>query len=277
MSSFSLGYSPCPNDTFIFYGMVHGTIPNAPVFHEVLEDIETLNRMAFGQELDVTKISFHALAHLRDQYCLLHSGGALGRGCGPLVVSRIPIGPDDLSGKTIAIPGRLTTAALLLRLFDPTIEKLITLPFHLIMDAVSKGEVDAGVIIHESRFTYPDYGLQEVIDLGAWWENSTGHPIPLGGILARRAHGEDTIRRVDTAMNASVKYAYEHPDEVRDYIRQHAQEMDESVMQQHIDLYVNQHTLDYGADGEAAIIDLYDRAESAGIVPASSASLFVGN
>jgi len=277
MSSFSLGYSPCPNDTFIFYGMVHGTIPNAPVFHEVLEDIETLNRMAFGQELDVTKISFHALAHLRDQYCLLHSGGALGRGCGPLVVSRIPIGPDDLSGKTIAIPGRLTTAALLLRLFDPTIEKLITLPFHLIMDAVSKGEVDAGVIIHESRFTYPDYGLQKVIDLGAWWENSTGHPIPLGGILARRAHGEDTIRRVDTAMNASVKYAYEHPDEVRDYIRQHAQEMDESVMQQHIDLYVNQHTLDYGADGEAAIIDLYDRAESAGIVPASSASLFVGN
>ena len=277
MSSFSLGYSPCPNDTFIFYGMVHGTIPNAPVFHEVLEDIETLNRMAFGQELDVTKISFHALAHLRDQYCLLHSGGALGRGCGPLVVSRIPIGPDDLSGKTIAIPGRLTTAALLLRLFDPTIEKLITLPFHLIMDAVSKGEVDAGVIIHESRFTYPDYGLQKVIDLGAWWENSTGHPIPLGGILARRAHGEDTIRRVDTAMNASVKYAYEHPDEVRDYIRQHAQEMDESVMQQHIDLYVNQHTLDYGADGEAAIFDLYDRAESAGIVPASSASLFVGN
>ncbi len=275
MSSLSLGYSPCPNDTFIFYGMVHGTIPNAPDFHEVLEDIETLNRMAFGQELDVTKISFHALAHLRDKYCLLHSGGALGRGCGPLVVSQKTIGPDDLSGKAIAIPGRLTTAALLLRLFNPTIENLITLPFHLIMEAVSKGEVDAGVIIHESRFTYPDYGLQKVIDLGTWWEASTGHPIPLGGILARRTQGEDTIRRVDTTMNASVQYAYDHPDEVRGYIRQHAQEMDESVMQQHIDLYVNRHTVDYGADGEAAIRDLYERAESAGIVPASSASLFV--
>ena len=275
MTSLSLGYSPCPNDTFIFYGMVHNTIPDAPVFHEVLEDIETLNSMAFNQDLDVTKISFHALAHLREHYCLLHAGGALGRGCGPLLVSRSPIAPDDLRDKTIAIPGRLTTAALLLRLFNPAITNIVEMPFHLIMEAVSKGEVDAGVIIHESRFTYPEYGLQKVIDLGEWWEASTGHPIPLGGILARRALGADEVRCIDHTLHASVHYAYDHPDEVRGYIRQHAQEMDDAVMQQHIDLYVNQYTFDYNADGEAAIRDLFTRAESAGIIPTSETPLFI--
>lgn len=242
---------------------------------EVLEDIETLNSMALNGQLDATKISFHALAHMRDTYCLLHAGGALGRGCGPLVVAREEIAPDALRGKRIAIPGKMTTAALLLGLFDPQIDELVVLPFHEIMSAAEEGRVDAGLIIHESRFTYPEHGLHKVIDLGAWWEESTGHPIPLGGILARRALGRERIEAFDAALRASVEYAYAHPDTVRAYIRAHAQEMDEAVMQAHIDLYVNQYTLDYGRDGEAAIFDLMDRAEKAGLVAPSTQSLFV--
>lgn len=274
-SPLTLGYSPCPNDTYIFYGLVHGKIEGAPAFDEVLEDIETLNLMALSGRLDTTKISFHALAHLRDRYCLLHSGGALGRGCGPLVISGKPLDPAGLAGKKIAIPGKLTTAALLLRLFNPGLDDLVEMGFHEIMAAAQKGDVDAGVIIHESRFTYPDYGLHRVIDLGEWWEETTGHPIPLGGILARRDLGADLIGRIDCALKASTEYAHAHPDTVRGYIGRHAQEMDEQVMQQHIDLYVNDYTLDYNADGENAIQDLMDRAESAGIVPPSDLPLFI--
>jgi len=275
MSSISLGYSPCPNDTYIFYGLVHNKIQGAPPFEEVLEDIETLNSMAMADELDMTKISFHALAHLRDRYCLLHSGGALGRGCGPLVIASEALDPSDLSGKRIAIPGKLTTAALLLRLFNPAIDDLVLLPFHEIMEATQRGDVDAGLIIHESRFTYPDYGLHKVIDLGEWWEESTGHPIPLGGILARRDLGSKKIQLIDRSLRASVEYAHANPAEIKGYICQHAQEMDEAVMQQHIDLYVNNYTLDYETDGEAAITDLFERAEKEGIVPRSDQPLFV--
>ena len=277
MPPLTLGYSPCPNDTYIFYGLVHGKIEGAPPVREILEDIETLNQMALEGRLDTTKISFHALAHLRDRYCLLHAGGALGRGCGPLVIAGKPLDPADLTGKRIAIPGKLTTAALLLRLFNPGLQDLVVLPFHHIMAAAQQGEVDAGVIIHESRFTYPDYGLHKVIDLGEWWEAATGHPIPLGGILARRALGGATIQRIDHALRASVTYAHANPNAVRAYIRQHAQEMDGAVMQQHIDLYVNPYTLDYGPHGEAAIVDLLSRAESQGIVPPSPHPLFIDN
>ena len=275
MSRISLGYSPCPNDTYIFCGLVHDKINGAPKCREILEDIETLNRMAMEDKLDMTKISFHALAFMRDRYCLLHSGGALGRGCGPLVIASDALNPGDLSGKRIAIPGKRTTAALLLRLFNPALDDLVTMPFHEIMDAAQKGDVAAGVIIHESRFTYTDYGLHKVIDLGEWWESYTGHPIPLGGILVRRALGKEKIQQLDRSLRASVEYAHANSDAVKDYIRQHAQEMDEAVMQQHIDLYVNNYTLDYGADGEAAIIDLFARAEKAGIVPRCDQSLFV--
>ena len=275
MSQISLGYSPCPNDTYIFYGLVHNKILDAPPFREILEDIETLNTLAIKNQLDMTKISFHALAHLRDRYCLLHSGGALGRGCGPLVIASDPIAPQDLSGKRIAIPGKLTTAALLLRLFNPSFSDLIVLPFHEIMEATQKGDVDAGLIIHESRFTYPDYGLYKVIDLGEWWEESTGHPIPLGGILTRRDLGAKKIHLIDRSLRASVEYAHANPKAIKGYIRQHAQEMDEAVMQQHIDLYVNNYTLDYEADGEAAITDLFERAEKADIVPHSDQPIFI--
>ncbi len=274
MTTFSLGYSPCPNDTFIFCAMTRGRIPDAPPCREVLEDIETLNALALEHRLDLTKISFHALGHLRDHYVLLRAGGALGRGCGPLVVSRRPCSPERLKGRKIALPGRLTTAALLLRLFDPSLDHLVYLPFDEIMPACGRGDVDAGVIIHESRFTFGKYGLSQVIDLGAWWEEETGHPIPLGGILARRDLGGAMHARLDRSIRSSIEYAYAHPDEVRPYIRRHAQEMDESVMRQHIDLYVNRYSLQYGDDGEAAIRDLYDRAEQAGIIPASERDLF---
>ena len=275
MTSLSLGYSPCPNDTFIFYGLVHGKLDGAPQVREVLEDIETLNGMALEGRLDLTKISFHAFGHLRESYCLLHAGGALGRGCGPLVVAREGQTSDDLDGKRIAIPGKLTTAALLLRLYQPGLSDLHILPFDKIMPAVSSGDVDAGVIIHEGRFTYPKYGLREVIDLGAWWEETTGHPIPLGGILARRSLGPETIQRADQALKDSIEYSKSNPDAVLDYILRHAQEMDEQVVREYIDLYVNRYTEDYGPDGEAAINDLMTRAQAADILPESSSLLFV--
>jgi len=271
----SLGYSPCPNDTYIFYALVHGKIPAAPPFSEVLEDIETLNGMAARERLDVVKISFHALGHLRDSYCLLHAGGALGRGCGPLVIAGEALSADDLSACRVAIPGHMTTAALLLRLFCPTLENLLVLPFHRIMEAVRDGDVDAGVIIHESRFTYEAHGLQKVIDLGEWWESSTGHPIPLGGIAARRSLGTPAVRDIDTSLRASVEFAHAHASRVREYVAAHAQEMDPTVMAAHINLYVNDFTLDYGTEGEAAIHHLMDRAVEAGIVGSTDQPLFI--
>ena len=275
MTSLSLGYSPCPNDTFIFYALVHKKLEGAPQVHEVLEDIETLNGMALERSLDLTKISFHAFGHLRDAYCLLHAGGALGRGCGPLVVASDRLTSDDLDGKRIAIPGRLTTAALLLRLYDPGLSDLHILPFDEIMTAVGGGAVDMGVIIHEGRFIYPNYGLREVVDLGAWWEDTTGHPIPLGGILARRSLGPETIERVDQALKCSIDYAASHAETVFHQILQHAPGMDARVVREYIDLYVNRYTVDYGPDGEAAINDLMARAQDADILPDSAFPLFI--
>jgi len=274
VNALSLGFSPCPNDTFVFAALVRGLIPGAPTFAEGLEDIETLNLLAQNEKLDVAKVSFHALAHLRDTYCLLHAGGALGRGCGPLVVAREEVEPADLHTLKIAAPGKLTTAVLLLRLFDPRMGELVLMPFHRIMDAVRAGEVDAGLIIHESRFTYPQYGLKQVMDLGQWWEEETGHPIPLGGIVARRALGAELIGAVDRGLRASVEYARAHPERVLDYVAAHAQELDPQVMQAHIDLYVNEHTLDYGPSGEVAIADLLARAAWAGVAPQSELPLF---
>ncbi len=275
MANVSLGYSPSPNDNYIFYGLAHGKISGAPAFDTVLDDIDALNRLAIDGRLDVTKVSFHALGHLRDEYCLLHAGGALGRGCGPLVVAERPMTPLELTGEKIAIPGRLTTATLLLRLFQPSLDDLVVLPYHRIMDAVRTGEVGAGLIIHESRFTYPEFGLSEVVDLGDWWERSTGHPIPLGGILARRDLGVDRIRDIDRAVRESVEYAHAHAGPVLKDILRNAPEMDGSVVQRFIDLYVNNYTLDYGPDGEAAIADILARAETARIIPTSEKSLFV--
>jgi len=272
----TLGYSPCPNDTFIFHALVRGIVGTEGLaFRERLEDVETLNRLAAEGALDVTKVSYGAIPHLVRDYVLLRSGGALGRGCGPLVVAREAFGQAELAGKRIAIPGRNTTANLLLRLYAPNAAPGVEMVYSDIMPAVAHGEVDAGLIIHESRFTYPQHGLAKVVDLGEWWEHTTGLPIPLGGILARRDLGGDTIRAIDDALRRSVKHAFAHPSASREYVRQHAQEMDDAVTQQHIDLYVNRFSVDVGDEGERAIHELFGRARAAGIVAEDVPSPFL--
>jgi 1,4-dihydroxy-6-naphthoate synthase len=272
----TLGYSPCPNDTFIFDALVHGRIEAGGLrWSERLEDVETLNRLAREAVLDVTKISYGALPYLLRDYVLLRSGGALGRGCGPLLVASREMDPGALEGKRIAIPGRLTTANLLLRLFAPAGIVLEERIYSDIMPAVERGEVDAGLIIHESRFTYPQHGLTKVVDLGEWWEGTTGLPIPLGGILARRALGTDLLRTIEDAVRRSVEHAFAHPDDSRAYVRAHAQEMDEHVTRQHIDLYVNRFSVDLGPDGESAVAELFRRARAAGAIPEGDERLFI--
>ncbi|PLY00709.1 MAG: 1,4-dihydroxy-6-naphthoate synthase [Desulfuromonas sp.] len=272
----TLGYSPCPNDTFIFHALTHNCLESCRLkIRERLEDVETLNQLARNGTLDLTKISYHALGHLREQYALLRSGSALGRGCGPLVVTTEPKSMTALKGKKIAIPGQLTTANLLLQLFDEGYEDLLIVPFDRIMPALQNGEADAGVIIHESRFTFRQLGFHEVQDLGAWWEQESGLPIPLGGILAKRSLGAETIREVDAAVRASLEYAYAHPQEARSYIRRHAQEIDDEVIDQHIGLYVNEFSLDLGEEGVKAVETLLGRAEDRGLIPACDKPLIV--
>lgn len=272
MKEFSLGYSPCPNDTFIFYALTHNRIACDIGFREVLKDVEYLNRIALHKRLDITKASFHGFGFLRDDYCLLHSGSALGRGCGPLIVARD--GMKDLANKKIAIPGRMTTAYLLLRLFAPEAKNIVEMPFDRIMNAVSMGTVDAGLIIHESRFTYHQYGLVRIIDLGEWWEKETGLPIPLGGILARRDLGQPVIRKIDDLIKQSIEYAFAHPGEPREYIKKNAQELEDDVIDQHIKLYVNDHTLDIG-DGLLAVEKLLKTAKELNLIPHSGEAIFI--
>lgn len=277
MINLSLGYSPCPNDTFIFYALVHGKLDTAGLlFKEILEDVETLNQMAQRASLDVTKVSFHAFGHLRDTYCLLRSGAALGRGCGPLVVAREKCSMQDLRGKIIAIPGELTTAFLLLQVFDPELKHRIKImPFHQIIDSVKRGETDAGLIIHESRFTYQQQGLREIIDLGAWWEQETGRPIPLGCIIARRDLGKELVQTTEVLIRKSLEYAFSHSKEAEIYIKSHAQELEDAVIEQHIRLYVNDYSLEIKDEGLHAIEELFRRATEQGIIPESSQPLFL--
>ena len=287
MEPLRLAYSPCPNDTSIFFAWVHGLIPDAPPVEERLADIDVLNNLALGREAEVIKVSIHAFAHFRDDYALLHSGGALGRACGPLVVARkdsllrpapspgrVAALVDQLAQVRVAIPGERTTASLLLGLFVGGITRPVYMPFERIMPAVRAGEVDAGVIIHEGRFTFGAYGLRRLVDLGEWWEESTGLPIPLGGIAILRALGRSVQASVERAMWRSVEYAGLHPEAYLEYVRAHAQEMDPGVCRSHIDLYVNEFTRDYGPEGEAAIRRLLETAAGLGLTPNSGASLF---
>jgi 1,4-dihydroxy-6-naphthoate synthase len=271
----TLGFSPCPNDTFMFYPLVHGLVDTAGLtFRERLEDVETLNQLALAGVLDVTKVSYHALGHIRERYALLRSGSALGRGCGPLLVARKEINPANLRSRRIAVPGLYTTALLLLRLLDPLLDNFVVMPFNEIMDAVLTGTVDAGLIIHESRFTYQAAGLHKLVDLGEWWEGETGLPIPLGGIVAKRSLGSETIAVVERALRNGVAYARNNPAEAAGYIREHAQEMSDEVCAAHIGLYVNDFSAELGEEGERAIAELLRRAETSGIIPASDISLF---
>jgi 1,4-dihydroxy-6-naphthoate synthase len=286
----TIGYSPCPNDTFIFYGLTHSKIDleGIELAPPVLEDVETLNGWALEHRLDVTKLSFHALGHVLDEYCVLSSGSALGRGCGPLLVARTPLDLSAPGRYRIAIPGRLTTAALLFRLFlsecaqamDGPVSRvprtaqerpeLVEMRFDTIMAAVQQGQVDGGVIIHESRFTYQQMGLLCLQDLGQWWEQSTGYPIPLGCIAARRSLGRERIMALEGAIRASVEWGFTHPEQCLPYIREHAQELAGRVVQEHIGLYVNDFSLDLGEEGRAAIDAFLKRGRDAGILPDSS-------
>lgn len=265
----TLGYSPCPNDTFIFHALIHGLVGVAglDLTGPVLADVETLNEWALSGRLDVTKISCHALGHVLAEYQLLNAGAALGRGCGPLLVAREPLSPEELSTRRLAIPGRLTTAALLLKLFAPSCTNLVPMRFDLIMPAIVEGRVDAGVIIHESRFTYPQHGLLCLRDLGAWWEEESGSPIPLGCIVARRSLGPEQLALLERLIRASVRHAFADPASSRDYIRSHARELDDRVITEHIGLYVNPFSLDLGDAGRVAITRLLARGREAGVFP----------
>lgn len=277
MNPLSIGYSPCPNDTFIFYAMMHGklaasTLNFAP---PLLEDVEVLNDWAVQHKLDVTKLSFHALGHVLDDYCILAAGSALGRGCGPLVVSTGEMKVEDLGHRKVALPGDLTTAAMLFRLRVPDCRSIVSMRFDRIMEAVRSGEVDAGVIIHEGRFTYQQQGLVCLQDLGEWWESTTGFPIPLGCIAAKRSLGTEKIAQIEQAIAASIDWAFDHPDECLPYIRQHSQELAQEVVQDHIGLYVNDFSRNLGAEGMAAVETFLARGRDAGILPSCELPLTV--
>ncbi|MDD5759898.1 MAG: 1,4-dihydroxy-6-naphthoate synthase [Desulfobulbaceae bacterium] len=263
----SIGFSPCPNDTFIFHALVSGRIQTKgfSLSPEILADVETLNEWAIAGRLDVTKLSFHALGHVLDEYELLSTGAALGRGCGPLLVSQPDVTPNTLSQQTIAVPGRYTTAAMLLKMCHPEYQKTTVMRFDEIMPALAVGKIGAGVIIHESRFTYHHYGLQLVTDLGAWWEQTTGHPIPLGGIAARRTLGKAVIRELQSAIRQSLQTAFRNPSLSSTYVKKHAQEIDDQVIGKHIGLYVNDYSLDLGAEGISAVNEFLRRGYTADI------------
>ncbi len=256
MRELTFGYSPCPNDTFAFHAVTHGIVHAPFRIRPVLLDIEELNRRAHAGEFDITKLSVGAFAAVGDRYRLLRSGAALGHGVGPLVVARTPMSIEDAARGRLAIPGTETTAYRLLRLAAPDLADVREMRYDRILRAVADGDVDAGLIIHESRFTYADHGLVAVVDLGAWWERETGLPVPLAGICVRSDIDDGTRAAIEDAIRASVQHAFDNPDASRAYVRAHAQELSDEVCAQHIALYVNRHSLDIGDEGLRAIARL---------------------
>ncbi|MDQ8145740.1 MAG: 1,4-dihydroxy-6-naphthoate synthase [Gemmatimonadota bacterium] len=256
MTELTFGYSPCPNDTFAFHALAHGLVDAPFRVRPVLLDIEELNRRAHTGEFDLTKLSVGAFAAVGDRYRMLRSGAALGHGVGPLVVARTTMSLEAAARGPIAIPGRETTAFRLLGLAAPALGAVVEMRYDRILRAVAEGEVAAGLIIHESRFTYAEHGLTQVIDLGDWWERDTGLPVPLAGICARADLDPALVAAMASAIRASVQHAFDHPEASRAYVRVHAQEMSDAVCDQHIALYVNRHSLDVGEDGMRAIARL---------------------
>ena len=256
----TLAFSPCPNDTFIFDALVNKKIDTEDFeFDVLLEDVQTLNQLALQNKIDISKISYGVLALLTENYYLLNSGGALGKGVGPLLIAKSKLQIESLSDKKIAIPGENTTAHMLFTLAFSNAKNKVFKIFNEIEDAVLNGEVDAGVIIHENRFTYQDKGLIKLIDLGDYWETQTQLPIPLGGIVAKKGLDTLTIKKLDSLIKASVEYSFKNNYEVlSDYVKQHAQEMSEEVMRKHIDLYVNNFSVDLGEAGKNAVLKLME-------------------
>lgn len=273
MPTITLGFSPCPNDTFIFDALVNQKIHTRGLsFDVVLEDVETLNQWALAGKLDVTKLSYATLLRVHAQYALLHSGSALGNGVGPILVAKEQLPLEQIDTYRIAIPGTHTTANLLLTLAFPQATNKTEVLFSEIEQRVLSGEFDAGLLIHESRFTYDSKGLHRLIDLGDWWETETGAAIPLGGIAARRDLSPELVRTIDELIRESVLYAWRQYPELAPYVVSHAQEMDTDVMRKHIDLYVNEYTTDLGPVGEQAIKTLFQKAAAAKLIPEQAVS-----
>lgn len=274
---FTLGISPCPNDTFMFHHFLHKSEFQDQV-SLTMTDVEELNLLCLKNELQVSKVSFHVLGKLRDKYCLLQAGSALGRGCGPLIISKNEL--SSLSGKTIAIPGLNTTAFLLLKCFAPDDIHIKEMIFSDIMPAVERGEVDAGLIIHESRFTYHQRGLKLIVDLGEWWEGLTGLPIPLGGIIASRDLALDKIKLIDSTLKESIKAAmnsnWQNDQNLMAFIQKHSDEIEPDVLKAHIDTYVNEESLQLSDEGKEGIEKLFQTAEQRGFIPTCDLPLFAG-
>jgi 1,4-dihydroxy-6-naphthoate synthase len=276
----SLSFTPCPNDCFIFDAIVNQRIDLEGLKFSIrLADVEALNKAAFAREADVTKLSYHAYAYCTGNYVLLDSGSALGRNCGPLLISRRTISKQEVAaGKLrIAIPGRYTTANFLLSLAFPATQDKTELLFSEIEPALLEEKYDAGLIIHENRFTYEAKGLKRIIDLGEFWESETGAPLPLGGIVINRSLPDDIKHRVNRVLRRSVEYAFAHRAASRSFVRENAQEMSEEVMYQHIDLYVNRYSVDLGKEGKRSVEVLFERGKAAGIIPDAQENLFLGS
>jgi len=274
----SLGFSPCPNDCFMFDAIVSQRIDLEGLDFSVrLADVEALNNAAFAGEADVTKLSYHAYAYCLADYVLLDAGSALGRNCGPLLISKREISKPEVAAGTlrIAIPGKYTTANFLLGLAFPQAQNKTELVFSAIEGALLDEQVDAGLIIHENRFTYQARGLKKIVDLGEYWESETGAPIPLGGIVIKRSLPDEIKDRVNRVLRRSVEYAFAHRTASLDYVRAHAQEMDEDVMYRHIDLYVNEYSVDLGVEGRRAVELLFEKAAQTGIIPQTNSTLFL--
>jgi len=272
----TLGFSTCPNDTFIFDAAVHNKIDTEGIeFDLVLADVEELNKKAFDGEIDITKLSYHAYAYASRNYVLLNSGSALGNNNGPLLISKRKIYPDEINDLKIAIPGKYTTANLLLGIAFPQVDNKIPYLFSDIETALLDNEIDAGLIIHENRFTYEEKGLKKIIDLGEYWENLTKMPIPLGGIVINRKHDKELQLKVSNIIKRSIEYAYKNPVSSLNYIKQYAQEMDAQVMKKHIELYVNNFSLDLGEQGKLAIKILYNEASKRDLIPEILDNIFI--
>lgn len=275
----TLGFSPCPNDTFIFDALIHHKIDTEGLEFEVFyDDVETLNQKAFRGELDITKLSYHAFAYMVDKYVLLDAGSALGFGVGPMLISDAEISISDLESNPnykIGIPGKYTTANFLLGLAFPNAQNKEEIVFSEIEDALLNGKIDIGLIIHENRFTYQNKGLKKIIDLGDYWEKKTGCAIPLGGIVANRRLPLDVQLKVNRVLKKSVEFAFANPKSGLEFIRSHAQEMSEEVMYKHIELYVNKYSVDLGEEGRKAINLLFDTALEKGIIPEIKEKIFL--
>ncbi|RLD80275.1 MAG: 1,4-dihydroxy-6-naphthoate synthase [Bacteroidetes bacterium] len=272
----NLGFSTCPNDTFIFDAMVHHRIDTEGLeFELILADVEELNKAAFKHEIDITKLSYHAYAYIADNYVLLDSGSALGNKNGPLLISKRKIYPDEINDISIAIPGKYTTANLLLNIAYPDAKNKKEYLFSDIEEAILSNEVDAGLIIHENRFTYEQKGLKKIIDLGEFWETKTNLPIPLGGIVVNRKLPLEVQQKVNRVLRKSLEYAFENPNAGLPFIKEYSQEMDEEVMYKHIELYVNEYSLDLGKKGKKAIKKLYEIAKELNVIPKMTKQIFL--